>query len=402
MDHARIRRTTNASFFVCQSATVRVFAAAIFGLFLSVPDAEPRLGAQGRQLESAADFRQRLRNLAELSHDPCSPPSGREKDWDSASGEHRLFSQAVHMVTVRLNGTPANAEQPKDRAAEALKELEALSAGINAAWPEENRFHFQILEVPPVLVVKMTIRTDARYFVFAAPDEDISGKVQQFWQEVGADDASLEHDSARSLVELFALHRGSSGNARFLTKIESFGCAGSIGVVYDAREWNPKGMGDLAKVIEQEGAFGLDDKVRGFPQIGQLRTEGSRITLPYCWFSAIDTWDNPSLCAVNTYDLSRDKVRFRSRIYNRPDLLPVAKALEYAEQRDYPAVLGYCASSQLARRLVREAPPHVFAEDVRVTRKGNGKERVELGGGAYRFDVERRSGRWMVVAFGIQ
>jgi hypothetical protein len=402
MDHARIRHTANASVFVCQSAIVRVIAAAIFGLFLSIPNAEQCLGEQRRQLDSMADFRQRLQNLAELSHDPCSSPAGREKDWDSANGAHRLFSQAVHMVTEGLNATPANAEQPKERAAEALEELEALSAEINGAWPEENRFHFQILGVPPVLVVKMTIRTDARYFVFAAPDEDISRKVQQFWKEVGADDVSLEHDAPRSLVELFALHRGSSGNARFLAKIESFGCAGSIGVVYDAREWNPKGMGDLAKVIEQEGAFGLDDKVPGFPQIGQLRTEGSRITLPYCWFSAIDTWDNPSLCAVNTYDLSRDKVRFRSRIYNRPDLLPVAKALEYAEQRDYRAVLGYCTSSQLARRLVREAPPHVFAEDVRVTRKGNRKERVELGDGVYRFDVERRSGRWLVVGFSIQ
>jgi hypothetical protein len=108
------------------------------------------------------------------------------------------------------------------------------------------------------------------------------------------------------------------------------------------------------------------------------------------------------LCAADIYDLAGDDVRFRSRIYNRPDLLPVAKALEYAEQLDYPALQGYCASSQVAHRLVREARPHVFAEDVRVIPKGNGKERVGLGDGAYRFDVERRKGRWLVVVFRIQ
>jgi hypothetical protein len=247
----------------------------------------------------------------------------------------------------------------------------------------------------------MTIRTDARYFVLAVPDEGVSGKGKQPWQEVGSDDVSLE-DPARALIDLYALQRGSSGNARYLAKIDYFGCAGSIGVVYDVREWNPAGLGQLRQIIKQDGAFGLDDKVPGFPQIGRLRTEGSRITLPYCWFSPIDTWDNPSLCSVDTYDISGHNVRFRSRIYNRPDLLPIAKALAYAEQRDYRAVLGYCASSQLAHLLVREVRSHVFADDVRVTRTGDGKERVELGDGTYRFDVERQSGRWVVADFRMQ
>lgn len=196
------------------------------------------------------------------------------------------------------------------------------------------------------------------------------------------------------------LHRGPSGNARFLAKFISGGCAGSIGVEYDAHEWNPKGTGDCEQIIKQGGAFGLDDKVPGFAQIGKLRAEGSLITLPYCWFSPIDTWDNPSLCAVDTYDISGDNVRFRARVYNRPDLLPIAKTIEYAEQRDYPAVLGYCASGQVALRLVRNVPPFIFADDLRVTPNGTGKEHVELGyEPTYRFDVEKRAGRWLVVAF---
>jgi hypothetical protein len=282
---------------------------------------------------------------------------------------------------------------------EALKKLEQLSAEINANWPEENRFHFQILDLPPALVLKTTMRSHARFFVFGVPEE-ISGQPNRLWQRVGSDDESFEHESPNSRLEIYPLHRGPSGNARFLAGFDYTGCAGSSGVVYDAREWNPRGLGDLEQVIKQDGAFGLDDKVPGFAQIGKLQTEGALITLPYCWFSSIDTWDNPSLCAVDAYDTSGDNLKFRSRAYNRPDLVPIAKAIEYAERRDYPAVLGYCSSGEVARRIVRDLPPSVFADDLRVTRTGIGKESVEMGDStAYRFDVEKHAGRWLVVAF---
>ncbi len=206
----------------------------------------------------------------------------------------------------------------------------------------------------------------------------------------------------RSLLDLYPLHRGPSGNARFLAKFDNAGCAGSTGVAYDAREWNPEGPGTLAQIVKQAGSFGLGE-VPGFPQIGTLQTQGPLITLPYCRFSPIDTWDNPSLCAVDTYDLSGDDVRFRSRAYNRPDLVPIAKAMEYAEQRDYAAVLGYCASPQVARKLVRDVPPFVFAEDLQLKHTGKGKEHVEFGfDHTYRFDVEKLADRWLVVAFSIQ
>jgi hypothetical protein len=404
MDQTRILRAGKAarvSFQGCRPVFVRTMAAAILCSALLSPVFERCLGAQRQHLDSMQDFRQRLQNLAELPPDPCGPPSGNEKSWNSANSEYRLFSRAAQFVAEALNTTGPDEEAPAARAAAALKKLEAVSAEINAAWPDDSRFHFQILDVSPALVVKMTIRTDARYFVLAVPDEDVSGKGKQPWQEVGSDDVSRE-DPARALIDLYAIHRGPSGRARFLAKIDYFGCAGSIGVVYDAREWNPASLGELRQIIKQDGAFGLYDKVPGFPQIGRLRTEGSRITLPYCSFSPIDTWDNPSLCAVDAYDIAGDNVRFLSRIYNRPDLLPIAKALEFAEARDYRAVLSYCVSSQLARRLVREVRPRVFADDVRVTRERDGKERVELGDGAYRFDVERWSGRWVVAAFRIK
>ncbi len=78
-----------------------------------------------------------------------------------------------------------------------------------------------------------------------------------------------------------------------------------------------------------------------------------------------------------------------------------AKAIEYAEQRDYAALLGYCGSTQVAAGMIRDLPPFVFAgAAIHVTPTGNGRKRVELGDGPdYRFDVEKRNGRWLVIAF---
>jgi len=309
-----------------------------------------------------------------------------------------LFSRAADIVKERLNATLDSTKSPESRASDALQKLEAMSGEINADWPEDNRFHFEILDIPPAMVVKMTFRTDGRYFVFAVPEERIS-ETNQLWQEVGSDE--LDHDFPTVSLELFALHRGPSGNARFLAKIEHTGCAGSVGVVYDAREWNPQEFGRLEEIIEQKGALGLDDAVPGFPQIGQLRTEGPVVTLPYCSFSAIDTWDNPSLCAVDTYDLSGDDVKFHSRVYNRPDLVPVAKAIEYAQKRDYPALSGYCASAEVADDLVRKISPHFFAGEIEVSEAGDRRKRVELGDDpAYWFELQEWQGRWVVAAFG--
>jgi hypothetical protein len=379
--------------------TQRYLAHAILALVvLAFPGAKQCICGPAQQPDSLEHFRQLLQGVAGLPADPCDPPNALAEDESSTNSEAQVFGRAAEIVADGLNATPNGTASPEDRATEALKALEKMSAEINAAWPEENRFHFQVLDLPPALVVKMTVRTHGKFFVFGIPEEN-SGKPNRLWQMVGSDDDSVDHDVPRSQLDLYPLHRSSRGHARFLATFGLVGCAGSNGVAYDARDWDPHGAGNLEQIIEQSGAFGLDDKVPGFEQIGKLQTEGLAITLPYCWFSAIDTWDNPSLCAVDTYDVSGDSVRFRSRSYNRPDLVPVAKAIEYAEKRDYEAVLGYCASAAIARRLVRDMPP-VFAGDVQVTHTGIEKERVELGDEpVYGFDVEKRGGRWLVVTF---
>lgn len=346
---------------------------------------------------SRPDFRQLLEKIAAFSFEPCRE-SPAERKGDPAHIEYWLFSRASDIVEQALNQSEPNPQSPRDRATDALKRLERLSSEINSEWPEESRFHFEILDLPPALVVKMSIRGDDGFHIFGIPEED-SGKPNHHWKRVGQDGEWTAREGSGVSIELFLLHRGPSGNARFLAKVIRSGCAGSLGLAYDAREWDPHSFGRVEQIIQQDGAIGLDDDVKDFPVIGKLQTENALVTLPYCWFSPIDTWDNPSLCALDTYDLSGDDVRFRSRIYNRPDLVPIAKAIEYAEHRDYPAVLSYCASPQVARRLVRNMPPNIFGgEELEVTRTSGDAERVQIGEGVY-FDVQKRAGRWLVTNF---
>ncbi|HEV2198743.1 MAG TPA: hypothetical protein VGR73_02905 [Bryobacteraceae bacterium] len=378
-------------------------AAAIFVVFLVVTSSGWAQAAVTQQAASKPQpqdvFRQSLQELVAYSPDPCGPPFGNENNWHTSAIESRLFDAAQGIVADVLNDSAAP-QEPKDRASAALKRLEDESARINTGWPEENRFHFELLDIAPALVVKMGVRSHERFFVFGI-FEGAPGKAHATWSEIGSDEEGLTYpEVARSSLSLFPLHRGPSGNVRFLAEFGHVGCAGSTGIAYDAREWDSKRFAGFVQIIKQSGAFGLEE-VPGFPRIGDFKTEGLRVTLPYCWFSPIDTWDNPSMCAVDTYDLSGDKVKFISRVYNRPDLLPVAKAIEYAERRDYAALLGYCRSAQVADGMMRDLPPFVYAgAAIHVTPMGNGRESVELGDGpVYRFDVEKRNGRWLVVAF---
>lgn len=383
--------------------TPRSIAAALLALALLGPaGVEQCRCAPVQQSDSLADFRQLLQKLADFSPAPCGPPYNKKDEADPSEIASRVFQKAENIVAQELNASAAGPRSPLERGEDVLKRLERMSAEVNASWPEESRFHLQVLNLSTALVVKMTVRIQATFFVLGIPKE-VAGKPNRLWHNVGTDDVSLEHEVPISYLDLYPLHGGPSGNARFLAKFALSGCAGSTGVTYDAREWDPKGVGKLEQIIKQSGAFGMDYmdySVPGFARVGKLQTDGPAITLPYCWFSPIDTWDNPSLCAVDTYDISGDHVKFRSRAYNRPDLLPIAKAIEYAEQRDYPAVRAYCASDEVALKLVRDIGPNFFAGDLQVTRTGDGKERVEMESDC--FDVELRTGRWLVVAFHAQ
>lgn len=383
--------------------TLRSIAALILVILLvwaepgGCQTAAPAGAAESKHLlEHRQDFEKRLRLLADLLADPCVGPAKPGDDRDSAEHESRLFEDAAALVAEALNQTDLRA--PGDRATSVLEELRKLSDTVNAQWPEENRFRFQILELGPMLVVRMSIRTYGAFSALALTRDDASGML---WRQIGSDEKT---DFSSGLLELHPLYSPSPERVRFLARFLISGCAGSFAVEYGGWEWNSREGTVLTPIIGQKGVFGLDDRVPGFEQIGALKTDGRKVTLPFCWFSAIDTWDNPSLCAVDTYDLSGSEVRFQSRQVNRPDLVPLAKAIEYAQAHEYAALRAYCDSDAIAQKLMREVPPFIFAgAELSVTRRGTHRERVDLGDDTvYRFDLAERGGRWVVTGLGVQ
>lgn len=310
--------------------------------------------------------------------------------------ESRLADQLMQVFLEAMNASAATTGSPPEIAAAVMSRLEKMSAVTNAGWPEESRLRYQILDLSPAIVIKTGFRSHEGYFV-AARSRDANGNAGRQWQIV---DESLDFDDPWSSVGLYPLHRGPAGNPRFLAVLTKGGCAGSFAISYVAKEWISQDYPSVQQIIKLDGALGLDDKVPGFSQPGKLSTTSPKLTLPFCWFSALDTWDNPSMCAVDTYDLSGDTARFASRSYNRPDLLPVARALEYAEKRDYAAVLGYCSSARVARKLVQVIPPEFQAEEIKVMRMGPGKELITTDlDQSTRFIVQKRAEGWQVTDF---
>jgi hypothetical protein len=359
----------------------------------------PSAAAAAVRFDPHEDFEKRLRLLSDLAPDPCGPPFPITAHLESEDHESRLFDDASELVEANLNQQAGSVpDAPGARARRVLEELRLRSATVNADWPEENRFQYRILELGSLLLVQISVRTYGSFRAFALTDSSGS---QRRWQEVGSDGKTQLQRYSRLSLELYPLYSGSPGRVRFLGQFFISGCAGSYDVEYDAWEWSSRESASLDRIISQSGVLGLYDRVPGFEWIGKLKTEGPRITLPYCWFSAIDGWDNPSLCAVDTYDLSGPQVRFQSRQVNRPDLLPIAKAVEYAQRHDYLAVRGYCDSDAVAHRLVHEIPPFVFGDGELKIARGKHRERVELVDDerAYRFDLTERGGRWVVTGF---
>ena len=185
----------------------------------------------------------------------------------------------------------------------------------------------------------------------------------------------------------------------FWRKVWRAGCAGSIGEAYYGYEWNPDDGQFAREIIKIEGAEGLDEGAS--MHVGTLRTTGKLIQLPYCFFSVVDTWDNPTLCAADSFDLSVDIPLFLGRVYNRPDLVTVAKAVQYAEAHEYVALRGYCASGTVARNLDREVPPFLFGDALDTVKVGPARETVVLADGVVQFDLIKRRSRWLVARFKI-
>lgn len=338
-----------------------------------------------------------LRQLASLAPDDCSAPYDSVPTFDVDHTEELLFESIENHVVDRLNKpTLAGASEAESRARSALREVEQWSSEINKKWPSDDRFHFEVLPLHPAIVVRMDYRGHAKvalFGIFHRGEYAIDAGIK--WHNVGFVDPS----NRASGIDIFPLHRGPSGRARFLARVISSGCAGSIGEAYYGYEWSPE-LGDGEdQIIKIEGAEGLDDTAS--QQVGRLRISGNTIQLPYCFFSAVDTWDNPTLCAADSFDVSGDVPRFIRRVYNSPDLVVVNNAIHHAQARDYAALRGYCATEAVARKLVREVPPFLFPDDLKKVKVSPTHETVVFEEGPVHFNLIKRRGEWLLESFHI-
>jgi len=378
-----------------------LFRKSAAGIYLAFSFALPiQIRSQQRSEESAVQkFEATLTALAPASADNCGwDQSKRTFGGDTTGLENNLFSAADDAILDALNrggGDPATA------VAGTLDLLRATSQRVNHDWPAGRRFHFDLLMVRPAFVVVYHIRSRSTWSVFAVPAEASwpnKGKNTR-WRQVDEDDLRWQDPKGDQSVAVYSIQRGPSGLARFLSRSDNVSCGDGItGLIWKAYEWNPVGVGSVDTVIERTGVEKRDD-APPYLTIGKFQTTGPTITLPYCEDSAVDLYVDALLCSVDTYDLSGDEVRFVSTETNRPDLEAVAKIVQYADARDYEAVLAYSASVQVARQMVAEMPPgvvsNVSGEDYPPIRGDH--QRIDIGG--LHFQLEKRDGRWLVTRF---
>lgn len=337
-----------------------------------------------------------LRAMAAAGSDDCSAPSAPSSEVHDK--EDRLFSAAEAVAEDALN-RPAAASFPQAvaRARSALAEVERASARINREWPDEERFHFEVYPMQPAVLVRLSYRDHATLILFGAfyLSGDAAVDAGTKWRAVSLVDLG----ERPSRIDVFPLHRGPSRHVRFLATAVRSGCAGSIGVAYYGYEWRADDGQMASQIIKIEGAEGLDDTAS--KHVGALRTAGNTVELPYCFFSAVDTWDNPTLCAADSFDLRQDDVRFLGRVYNHPDLVVLNSAFTHAQARDYRALRAYCASDAVAGKLMRQMPPYLHADDLTVVKTGRGRERVAFADDSVHFDLVNRRGEWRLESFSL-
>ena len=389
-------------------------AACVFCCVLGLAHGRAYGQAKAAPTPEVEAFRELAAQLASEPPDDC----GWAKEAVPSTGVHKvedkLLERAENAVLASMNGSPATPAPAGDAV---LQEFEEISSHEDASWPQERRFHYRLLDLKTAMVLQLTIRSRATFSVFAVPVLLPEGgrKKNGAWRQVGTDSFRWEEHVSDEQLAIFPLERGPSNEPRFLARFEHVSCGdGQEGIDYAAYQWDSSWTGNLQTILHQAGVLsgeGMFDEVESpgsqakhitVSAIGKLEASGKSISLPYCWHSAVDTYVWATLCSVDTYDLSADRVRFIGRSTNRPDLETVARAIEYAQARDLAAILAYTADGKIAVSLVQDIPPEVFCSSLTLSHPAPNKEEIEMEDGrAFKFEVAKFQGRWVVTEFSL-
>lgn len=371
---------------------IQLVIVAIFGLLL-LSCSGPCISAQTIAKGPLQGFKTTANELARAPADTCSAESA-QLPVNASGLEDKLFDAADAAVLEALHSP----ENRMGAVRKALNALQAASAEANKSWPDVRRFHYKLLAVYPLLVVQFNLRGRATYSVYGIPELKPTGPRRKNvdWLEVASDPLRFDVRKGTEELELSALYQGPSRQARFLAHYTFASCGDAPqGIVYKGYEWSPKYAGKLPLILDREGA--VSGQI--YAAVGELHTSGRQISLPYCWWSAIDESVWASLCSVDDYDLSGDQVRFLGTTTNRPDLEAVARAIEYGERRDIAALLGYSVNAQTAQDIAESMPAYVYPDVVTIEPDPTNpdREQISLGDGPIlHFIVENRGKRWLV------
>lgn len=362
-------------------------------------------------------FKALAKQLASEPPDECTINEGGSPHISSPNVhnvENQLFKSADLVVLRALNTSVADFVAA---ATKVLKELEEISSQAEASWPQEDRFHYQLLELKTAVVLKQTIRSRSTFSVFGISERlpEKGRNSDAAWRQIDIDRfRSRERHGFDEKLEIYPLMSGPSGKPRFLSKFEESACLGdgSTSIDYTAFEWNPVSIGRLNVILHQKGVRsgeGMFDEAQSpgtspkhieVPDIGELETSEKIISLPYCWHSAVDTYVRATLCSVDAYDVSGEDVRFVSRTTNRPDLETIARVIQFAQARELPAIIGYTADAKIAASLIAQIPEYVFSSGVLVTQTGPDREEVQVVDGVIlKFGLIKLRGRWLIDSF---
>lgn len=346
---------------------------------------------QARANRLTAEFRGAAAQLAAAPSDNCTLVNSASPPENISGLEDQIFETTDAAILEGLH-----ASDPIAAVQRSLDILQSVSAEIDSAWPEANRFHYKLLQIDPVLVVQFGLRSRETYSVFAVPQLKPAGPrvPNHDWLQVATDPLRFGIRKGNEQLELTALFAGPLKRARFLAHYTFAGCGDAQrGIAYKGYEWNPNWTGKIHLILDREGAV----SGQMYPTIGELHTSGNKISLPYCWWSAVDESSWASLCSVDQYDLSGDLVKFIATETNRPDLETVARAIEYGERRDVSALLGYAIDRKTAQDIAQNMPAYVYPDVVTVEQLSPVRESVSLGDGpVLHFTIAKLGTRWVV------
>ena len=85
--------------------------------------------------------------------------------------------------------------------------MRRVSAEVNSAWPQENRFHFDILDLKEILVIEMSIQVNARFFIYTDAPVDQKNPDHP-WRESALLDEPHEANLTWVQFNISPLHRG--------------------------------------------------------------------------------------------------------------------------------------------------------------------------------------------------